>query len=86
MPIQVHNTDDRYTLTDRVCRDHRVDAHYRLLIQNKIMDALNKLLHHRNVAESLHRKIQRFVDKDEPTMKLEEVEERPSSSPKSSRV
>jgi hypothetical protein len=47
------------------------------------MDGLSRLLYQRNIAESLHRKIQRFNGKDQSLKKLKKVEERQSSSSKS---
>lgn len=63
IPVKVLNSDDRASLTDRVCRDHRIDAHYKQLIQNKIIDALNRIIRSASIEQSLLVKVERFLNR-----------------------
>ena len=64
IPVRVLNSDDHSSLTSRVCRDHRIDSHYRQLIQNKILVALHNIVKGGRVEQSLSRKVQRFIDRE----------------------
>lgn len=57
VPIKVYGSDDRKTLTERVCRDHRIENHFRSLIQSKIVIALNKLATSKKVSRNLQMKV-----------------------------
>lgn len=64
LELDVLEGDDKDTLTERVCRDHRIGAEYKRAIQGKIIDALLKIIQQQRMHPHLRNKVEKFVQKN----------------------
>ena len=64
LDVEVLESDDRETLTDRVCRDNLISTEYRKLLQGKIIEALLKILQRQQINPALREKVERFISRN----------------------